>query len=361
MKQPPDYTLPLPDEFNIKDLQKFLKKPSKVEIPDGPLKKNQVAQLLTMSLLNDLVSKRYNLRLKKDEDLKSHSIEVYYPDYSALSNHEKKNFIQQGHQLERDNQLHKKSNIVFIKKLETMKLYKKKWISIFSLMADGNTLADKIQNLILKNSADQKDTIDNYKEVIDPYIEFVEKDKKCSETGYYVNDIWRYFRHTWSLEYKTLPGRSIRILIRDKSLEYHPVIGIAALGSSVAQQTVRDEMLGWSQNNLKGQIEVEEKWYQKTINRLIGSVKYSDLLNKSIKVQPRDSNSKILVRIKEEEIAKPTLETIKSFELLSAHFLDMHHAGKNKSNKVKGDDFNSSKYWGSNQNYLYLNPKDVGH
>ena len=62
-------------------------------------------------------------------------------------------------------------------------------------MADGNTLADKIQNLILKNSADQKDTIDNYKEVIDPYIEFVERIKSVLRQDY-VNDIWRYFRHT---------------------------------------------------------------------------------------------------------------------------------------------------------------------
>jgi hypothetical protein len=60
-----------------------------------------------------------------------------------------------------------------------------------------------------------------------------------------LSDIWRYFRHTWTTAYRSVPGRSIMILIRDSAAPNHPVIGIAALGSSVVQQRVRDEWIGW--------------------------------------------------------------------------------------------------------------------
>ena len=60
-----------------------------------------------------------------------------------------------------------------------------------------------------------------------------------------LTDIWRYFRHTWVTAYRSVPGRSMMILVRDAAAPCHPVIGIAALGSAVVQQSVRDEWIGW--------------------------------------------------------------------------------------------------------------------
>jgi hypothetical protein len=65
---------------------------------------------------------------------------------------------------------------------------------------------------------------------------FVTPDAVCSETGQRLNDIWRYFRHTWVNIYRSVPGRNLMILVRDRAVPGHPVIGIAALASSVIQQ-----------------------------------------------------------------------------------------------------------------------------
>ena len=53
------------------------------------------------------------------------------------------------------------------------------------------------------------------KKVIKPYIEVVEEGKRDEITNHLLSDIWRYCRLTWSMEYKTNPGRSIRILIKN--------------------------------------------------------------------------------------------------------------------------------------------------
>src|SRR5206468_7033445 len=76
-------------------------------------------------------------------------------------------------------------------------------------------------------------------------IQTVEADAECEHTGLKLIDVWRYFRHTWVNAYKSLPGRSMAILIRDAAAPNHPVIGIAALGSSMAQQQLRDKWIGW--------------------------------------------------------------------------------------------------------------------
>jgi hypothetical protein len=85
--------------------------------------------------------------------------------------------------------------------------------------------------------------------VVDPYIQFVTPDAVCKHTGLKLQDIWRYFRHTWTNAYRSVPGRSIMILVRDKSRPYHPVIGLAALANSVVQQAIRDKWIGWDSEN----------------------------------------------------------------------------------------------------------------
>lgn len=81
-------------------------------------------------------------------------------------------------------------------------------------------------------------------EFFDPYIQFVEENKIDEYSGHKLSEIWRYCRLTWSMEYKTNPGRSIRILIRNKARHGHPVIGIAMLASPVIALTSRDDFIG---------------------------------------------------------------------------------------------------------------------
>ena len=61
-----------------------------------------------------------------------------------------------------------------------------------------------------------------------------------------LSDIWRYFRYTWSIPYKTMPGRNLYYLVRDRLQPCHPIIGIFALGNSVLNLTVRDDAVSYT-------------------------------------------------------------------------------------------------------------------
>ena len=77
-------------------------------------------------------------------------------------------------------------------------------------------------------------------------IEVCDEDAKCSITGLRLIDIWRYFRHTWSLEYRSIPGRQLALLIRNAARPKKPIIGIAMLASPVVRMRARDDWIGWN-------------------------------------------------------------------------------------------------------------------
>ena len=79
-----------------------------------------------------------------------------------------------------------------------------------------------------------------FSDIVDPYLQVVESGERCEWTGLRMMDVWRYFRHTWSNQYLSTPGRSMAVLVRDRAAENHPVIGIAALGSAIVQLGHRD-------------------------------------------------------------------------------------------------------------------------
>jgi hypothetical protein len=58
-------------------------------------------------------------------------------------------------------------------------------------------------------------------------------------------DIFRLFRFYWSSPYSEYVGRRIKFLIRDEGLPSRPLIGIAALGSSIIHIPDRDLWVGW--------------------------------------------------------------------------------------------------------------------
>lgn len=123
----------------------------------------------------------------------------------------------------------------FILKMEEPRNYGGEWVSVKNLIGDKEELIKRI------NNGDK---------VCEPYIQLVshEKDKY---TGLELSDIWRYFRYTWSIPYKTMPGRNLFYLVRDAKQKYHPVIGIFALGNSVLNLTVRDDDIGWTLDAIK--------------------------------------------------------------------------------------------------------------
>lgn len=145
---------------------------------------------------------------------------------------------------ERQAQLKKPSVQAFIRRMERQRLFKGQTVSIFSLYADGEQLANDLK--AVQSLPTESARTEAVCKVIQPYLQQVTPDGRCEYTGFLLNDIWRYVRHTWSIPYNPTPGRNMFYLIRDASRPFHPIIGIAALGSSLVQLTARDNVIGWT-------------------------------------------------------------------------------------------------------------------
>ena len=167
-------------------------------------------------------------------------------------------------QIQRDVQLTQPSTIAFIRKLESRPYHD----SIFRLMRDGRELAENLR----KGS-----------DAIDPYVQVIHGDEICRHTKIPLKSIWRYFRHTWSSPYSTVPGRSLPILIRDGAAKYHPVIGIAMLSSAPVQLTYREMHIGWTADQVQTRLEEIPPsetidWIQKILERRFGEIYTEDLV-----------------------------------------------------------------------------------
>ncbi|NBI72997.1 DUF4338 domain-containing protein [Clostridiaceae bacterium] len=136
---------------------------------------------------------------------------------------------------ERNAQFKTDSVASFIRRMEADKKYKDRIVSIKSLIGEPQFLLNKIKN---------------HERVCDPYIQLVTSDRD-EYTGYKLSDIWRYIRYTWSIPYKSMPGRNLFYLVRDRLQPCHPIIGIFALGNSVLNLTVRDDDIGWTVEAIK--------------------------------------------------------------------------------------------------------------
>lgn len=139
---------------------------------------------------------------------------------------------------ERNAQFKTASVAAFIKKMETAKTYNGKSVSIKNLIGNADVLMNRIRSK---------------QKVCDPYVQLVTNERD-EYTGYKLSDIWRYFRYTWSIPYKTMPGRNLYYLVRDRLQSEHPVIGIFALGNSVLNLTVRDDDIGWTVEAIKNEM-----------------------------------------------------------------------------------------------------------
>lgn len=136
---------------------------------------------------------------------------------------------------EKNAQFKAPSVAAFIRQMESIKIYQGNNISVRDLIGDKHFLIQQIKN---------------GQRVCEPYIQLVTGERDTL-TGYKLSDIWRYFRFTWSIPYKTMPGRNLFYLVRDRLQPYHPIIGIFALGNSVLNLTVRDDDIGWTVEAIK--------------------------------------------------------------------------------------------------------------
>ena len=88
--------------------------------------------------------------------------------------------------------------------------------------------------LARQNLADGNDVLSSK---IEPIVEI------CTTQSQH--NLFRILRHYWSSPYSDYVGRRMKLIIRDKGLPSKPVIGIAALGSSIIHIPERDDWIGW--------------------------------------------------------------------------------------------------------------------
>ena len=192
--------------------------------------------------------------------------------------------VRQQELIKRDEQLSIPSVRKFVTEMEHGIVYHNKKVSIVSLFRDGRELASSIRKI---RSAPKAQRAGLLSELINPYIQFVDDTTRCSETGLRLQDIWRYFRHTWSNQYSTTPGRTLSFLVRDKGAEHHPVIGIGSIGSAVVQLRDRDEWIGWQSEKfiedqllLSSDSDLNENagWLHSSLNRFIDELYIEDFI-----------------------------------------------------------------------------------
>lgn len=102
------------------------------------------------------------------------------------------------------------------------------------ILAQNEEWIRKYLPVARKNLASGKAVLSS---AIKPRIEVCEKERQ--------HRIFRLFRYYWSSPYSEYVGRRMRLLIRDDGVEGSPVIGIAALGSSIIHIPDRDNWIGW--------------------------------------------------------------------------------------------------------------------
>lgn len=243
-------------------------------IPNDLVSEEELALLFAKSVTLDLVAQGWKLYVTELE------VRGSPPNVENETKATAKQIIRNSHLLGRDTQLREKSVRDFILGMERRRLTSKGWHSIYSLMRDGEVLAGKLKQIDQLTNESEK--LEELSKTISPYLQFIDPDAICSQTGLRLGDIWRYFRHTWVNEYKSIPGRSMTILIRDAAAPNHPVIGIAALGSSVVQHLIRDKWIGWQSETIVNEIAENPTpklavWLLDSLRRLISDIYLKDL------------------------------------------------------------------------------------
>lgn len=242
--------LPIPQFFGIPERQLLKQFVTGVPIEAVELTSITTACRAALALLRDLIAQGW------DVEWAAGSIIVSPPQSGDDVEQEKKR-VRIQEQLKRDEQLRTPSVRRFIEGMERPRERDGRFRSIFDLMRDGIELSEKLKTA---NSGQLA-----FSDIVDPYLQVFDSSERCEWTGLRLMDVWRYFRHTWSNQYVSTPGRSMPVLVRDRAADNHPVIGIAALGSAIVQLAHRDRALGWNPPDVLDQLRqdptsIDSKW-----------------------------------------------------------------------------------------------------
>ncbi len=171
------------------------------------------------------------------------------------------------------------------------------------------------------------------KAIIDPVIEVCDDTARDDITGIRLLDIWRYFRHTWSLEYRSIPGRQLPLLIRNAARPGRPVMGIAMLASPVLRTKPRDNWLGWTPEPFVARLRSGE-WSAKPalkalvarVDKSIKGIRWDDLAKRSEINKP---NERVVFRL-EQKGAGAALARGRQLERMYSDSIEEHGEAKSQ-------------------------------
>ena len=232
-----------------------------------------------LCILTDLAQQRWSIRVTDDG-----SVEVKRPRGEPLDPDREKARVRAQELVKRDEQLREPAVRRFLQGMERSVLYRGQLVSIFSLLRDGKELAESLKRARDLPLSQRSEAI---RGAIDPYLQFVEETVVCEQTGLRLQDVWRYFRHTWTNQYTSTPGRWMAFLVRDRARKFHPVIGIGAIGSPIVQIRERDTWIGWDAETFinaarEMHAELLGKWLRKIVDGAIDEIFVNDFLQEPL-------------------------------------------------------------------------------
>lgn len=235
--------------------------------------KDALGLIASALVIADLVEQGWLIKLNKTE-----RVLAYRPSDNdeEIRVHKRRRY-----QSARDAQLRQPATRAFIERMERGTLTSTGRHSIFSLMRDGRHLQFEIAGALSGASGM------TLADLVQPYIQFVHSTANCAITGLALQDIWRYFRHTWSNPYESVPGRSMLFLVRDGAAPNHPVMGIGAISSAAVQLDARDRFIGWLGEDILAECQKNPNpeyadWALATIDKALKAIYRQDFLEKDL-------------------------------------------------------------------------------
>ena len=230
------------------------------------INKETISYQTCCSLFIDLLNNNWFVTLGLE------GFQISKPNYSQTfgtensSTEEVKDKMRSIQLVNRDKQVSSPETQRFIERMERPKVIGNEKKSVLDLIDNGNELSEIFDDI---SPLPEDKRISLLQKIIQPEIVvcypelplFQEEQRFCPYTDLKLSDIWRYFRLTWSSEYKTVPGKSFPMLIRNAARPNKPIIGIAMLRSAALGDDARDTMIGW-----KDEKTLREEIYAKKID-----------------------------------------------------------------------------------------------
>ena len=224
-------------------------------------------------------------------------------------------------QAARAKQLEEPSVRTFLARMERRVLRPQGRFSVLDLIDDGTDLARCLGQIDGQSDSERLTAL---AKIIDPVIEICEAGAKCSETGLSLIDIWRYFRHTWAHEYRSIPGRQMMVLVRNAARPRRPIVGIAMLASPVMRLGTRDRWIGWLRDAAEARLAAGEflhsdfaRALKKRIDDSIAAIRWDDLATKKEISNPTET---VVLRLEQRASGAAHARDVQ----LKAHFEAFH-------------------------------------